>query len=95
MCCNVDTDNSPKRSPKGTPKTRDVIVELMRKNPAITIAEIAAIVSINHKNGCYYLWLLVLTLFPYISIMIPVRSAHMFYISYVLFLAGILITKYM
>lgn len=50
MCCNVDTDNSPKRSPKGTPKTRDVIVELMRKNPAITIAEIAAIVSINERN---------------------------------------------
>lgn len=35
---------------KSSPKTRDVIVELMRTNPIVTIAEIATIIHTSERN---------------------------------------------
>ena len=42
--------SSPKSSPKSSLKTRDVIVELMRTNPIVTIAEIATIIHTSERN---------------------------------------------
>ena len=45
------TENGSENSTeKGTLKTRHVIVEQMRKNPNVTIAEIAAIVHTSTRN---------------------------------------------
>ena len=42
--------SSPKSSLKSSLKTRDVIVELMRTNPIVTIAEIATIIHTSERN---------------------------------------------
>ena len=41
---------SEKGSEKKMPKTRDVIVKLMKDNPEVTISEIAAIVHTSTRN---------------------------------------------
>ena len=45
-----DNQTTQKSSPKSSLKTRDVIVELMRTNPIVTIAEIATIIHTSERN---------------------------------------------